>query len=141
MIRIATLNDAEQLIVLNDEFNGKNETTLDCIKTSLLYNNQEIVTVAEEDGILVGFVCVQLKKSFCYKHYIPEITEVYVKKDFRKRGIASAMISFAENYCITNYQPYKFEILTGKDNKKARSVYQRLGYFYDEELHLTKRIK
>lgn len=27
MVRLATVNDAEQLNILNDEFNGKGETT------------------------------------------------------------------------------------------------------------------
>ena len=46
MVRIATVQDAEHLEILNNEF---------------------------------GLVCVQLKKSFCYDDYMPEITEVYVK--------------------------------------------------------------
>ena len=29
MIRLATVNDAEQLDILNDEFNGRKETTLE----------------------------------------------------------------------------------------------------------------
>ncbi len=96
MIRLATVNDAEQLDILNIEFNGENEITLENIKESLLNNQQEVVFVADDNGLLGGFVCVQLKKSFCYDEYMPEITEVYVKQAYRKRGIASAMITFAE---------------------------------------------
>lgn len=33
---------------------------------------------------------------------MPEITEVYVVPTYRKRGIASEMITFAENYCTKN---------------------------------------
>ena len=47
MIRLAITEDAEQLFLLNEQFNGKDET------------------VAEEGDILVGFVCIQIKKSFC----------------------------------------------------------------------------
>ena len=78
MVRIATVNDAEQLNILNDEFNGESETSIDNIRNSLMNNKQEVVIVADEDDMLVGFVCVQLKKSFCYDEYMPEITEVYV---------------------------------------------------------------
>ena len=35
MIRLTTVNDAEQLNVLNNEFNGKGETTIENIKTAL----------------------------------------------------------------------------------------------------------
>ena len=141
MIRIATVNDAEQLNILNIDFNGENEAGIENIKDSLLNNKQEIVIVAEEEDTLVGFVCVQLKKSFCYDDYMPEITEVFVEPAYRKRGLAGEMISFAEDYCCKNYPVHKFEILTGKRNHSAQSVYNRLGYSDDNELHLSKRIK
>ena len=83
MVRIATVNDAEQLNILNNEFNGESETSIDNIRNSLINNEQEVV--ADEDSMLVGFVCVQLKKSFCYDEYMTEITEVYVKPTYRKK--------------------------------------------------------
>lgn len=138
MIRLATVNDAEQLDILNDEFNGRGETTLDSIRNSLLNNKQEIVVVADEDNILVGFVCIQLKKSFCYSECTAEITEVYVKEDYRKRGIAGAMISYAEDYCYKTFSTNKFELLTEKSNIAAQSVYGKLGYEEDGETHLSK---
>lgn len=140
MVRIATVRDAEQLSVLNDEFNGKDETTIDNIRNSIINNKQEVVIVADENGVLVGFVCVQLKKSFCYNEYMPEIMEVYVVPAYRKKGIASEMISFAENYCTQNYPLHKYELLTGKKNIVAQSVYGKLGYIDDDKLHLSKRI-
>lgn len=141
MIRIATVNDAEQLNILNNEFNGEGETSIANIRNSLMHNKQEVVIVAEEDNLLVGFVCVQLKKSFCYDDYMPEITEVYVKPEYRKRGVASEMITFAENYCSKNYPLHKYELLTGQENLIAQSVYSKLGYTDDKELHLSKRIR
>lgn len=141
MIRRATVNDAEQLYILNNEFNGEGETSIDNIRASLMNNKQEIVIVAEEDDMLEGFVCVQLKKSFCYDDYMPEITEVYVKPAYRKRGVASEMIAFAETYCSKNYPLHKYELLTGQENLVAQSVYSKLGYTEDKELHLSKRIK
>lgn len=140
MIRTATVKDAEQLGALNEEFNGEGETTIENIRESLANNPQEVVIVAEEDGILTGFVCVQLKRSFCYDVYMPEITEVYVKPAYRKRGFASEMITFAEEYCNKNYPLHKYELLTGKKNLTAQSVYGKLGYIEDNELHLSKRI-
>ena len=141
MVRKANINDAEQLSVLNDEFNGKGETTIENIRKSLLGNKQEIVIVDDENGELTGFVCVQLKKSFCYDEYMPEITEVYVRPTYRKQGIASKMITFAEEYCIKNYPLHKYELLTGDENSVAQLVYEKLGYTNDKELHLSKRIK
>lgn len=139
MVRIATVQDAAQLEILNNEFNGEGETTLENIRTSLAGNKQEIVVVDETDGELTGFVCVLLKKSFCYDDYMPEITEVYVKPQYRRCGIARTMIAYAEEYCKSHYPLHKFELLTGDENDGAQSVYGKLGYSEDGELHLAKR--
>lgn len=64
MIRKATANDAEQLEILNNEFNGKGETSIENIRNALINNQQEVVIVADEDNELAGFVCVQLKNLF-----------------------------------------------------------------------------
>ena len=139
MVRIATVQDAAQLEILNNEFNGEGETTLENIRASLAGNKQEIVVVDETDGELTGFVCVLLKKSFCYDDYMPEITEVYVKPHYRRNGIARAMITYAEEYCIKRFPLHKFELLTGDENDGAQIVYAKLGYSEDGELHLAKR--
>ena len=140
MVRIATVQDAEQLEILNNEFNGEGETTLDNIRSSLANNKQEVIVVDEQNGELTGFVCVQLKKSFCYDDYMPEITEVYVKLSYRRNGIARAMISYAEEHCKMHFPLHKFELLTGDENDGAQSVYTKLGYSEDGELHLAKRL-
>ena len=140
MVRIATVQDAEQLEFLNNEFNGEGETTLDNIRSSLANNKQEVIVVDEQNGELTGFVCVQLKKSFCYDDYMPEITEVYVKPQYRCNGIARAMITYAEEYCKSHYPVHKFELLTGTENEDAQSVYAKLGYSEDGELHFAKRL-
>ena len=110
MVRIATVQDAEQLEFLNNEFNGEGETTLDNIRSSLANNKQEVIVVDEQNGELTGFVCVQLKKSFCYDDYMPEITEVYVKPQHRRNGIARAMITYAEEYCISHYHKAEIQL-------------------------------
>ena len=140
MIRLATPEDAQGLFRLNEAFNGKDETSLENIKNSLLNNQQEVVIVAEESSILVGFVCVQMKKSFCYDDHMPEITEVFVADGFRRRKLASSMLVFAEAYCRRTYTLHKFELLTGKKNLAAQAFYESIGYRDDGEIHLTKEI-
>lgn len=141
MTRLATYEDAEQLEVLNSEFNGEGETSLENIKSSLTHNTQEFVVVEQIEDELVGFICVQLKKSFYYDDYMVEITEVYVKVNYRNHGIAKNMITYAEDHCKKNYPCHSVEILTGKENFVAQVVYEKLGYKDDKELHLSKRIK
>ena len=140
MVRIAAEQDAAQLQKLNEEFNGEGETTLDNIRASLTANRQEVVIVDEDNGELTGFVCVQLKKSFCYDDYMPEITEVYVKPQYRRFGIARAMIAYAEEYCRKHYPLHRFELLTGSGNTAARTAYTNFGYCEDGEIHLVKSL-
>ncbi|MGN0534929.1 MAG: GNAT family N-acetyltransferase [Eubacterium sp.] len=140
MIRLASFDDAEQLLVLNEQFNGKGETTLEEIKNSLSNNSQEIIVVAEEENLLVGFVCVQIKRSFCYSDVYAEITEVFVEEKFRRKGLASKMITFAENYCRENYKLHSFELLTGKENTPAQKLYRSIGYTEKSELLFGKNI-
>mgnify|MGYP003214180341 CR=1 FL=1 len=123
MIRLASVDDAAELELLNAEFNGKGKTTEESIRASLLTNRREIVIVADgSGGRLAGFVCVQLKKSLCYEDFMPEITEVYVRPEYRGRGIAR-------------------EMLTGSDNTAAQKLYSAIGFECDGEMHMSKQVK
>ena len=67
MIRLATPQDAPQLYQLNEQFNGPSGSTVEAMANALAGNSQEIVAVAQEDGLLAGFACAQVKRSFCYE--------------------------------------------------------------------------
>lgn len=141
MIRLANSEDAQGLHKLNELFNGTGLTTIDIIKDSLLRNKQEIVVVKEEEHQLVGFLCAQIKRSFCYHKPSAELTELYVRPEYRKRGYARAMIEFIEDYVFTHYNISKFELLTGIDNEVPQTVYEKLGYQKDDEIYLRKTKK
>ena len=47
MIRLASVDDAAELELLNAEFNGKGKTTEESIRASLLTNRREIVIAQE----------------------------------------------------------------------------------------------
>ncbi|SCH08126.1 putative acetyltransferase [uncultured Ruminococcus sp.] len=138
MIRLAAKEDAEQLFLLNKAFNGPQETSLEEVKKSLTGNQQEIVVVAEADGRIVGFICVQIKQSFCYSDPSAEITEVFVLKKHRRKKLASQMISFAEAYCAQYVSIHRITLLTGKENFQAQALYHSLGYRKEEEQLLSK---
>lgn len=138
MIRLATEKDAEQLLLLNEAFNGKGLTTSDDIKESLSHNLREVVVVAEEKGIVAGFVCVQIKSSFCYQGDLAEITEVFVAPEYRRKKLASKMLAYAEEYCKSQYRIHDFALLTGRGNHAAQALYRLQGYQEEEEMFMTK---
>ena len=128
MIRLASVGDAAELERLNAEFNGKGKTTEESIRASLLTNRREVVIVADGDGRrLAGFVCVQLK--------------VYVRPEYRGRGIAREMLTFAQEYCKKIYPLHSFELLTGSDNTAAQKLYSAIGFECDGEMHMSKQVK
>ena len=62
MVRIATVNDAEQLNILNNEFNGESDTSIDNIRNSLMNNKQEVVRSAMMN------ICLKLQKCMLNQH-------------------------------------------------------------------------
>ena len=59
----------------------------------------------------------------------------------QKRGLASEMITFAEAYCSKNYPLHQYELLTGQENLVAQTVYNKLGYVDDNELHYQNELR
>ena len=72
---------------------------------------------------------------------MPEITEVYVRPEYRGRGIAREMLIFAQEYCKKIYPLHSFELLTGSDNTAAQKLYSALGFERSGEIHMSKQVK
>lgn len=138
-IRLADIGDVDSLFELNELFNGVGCTTKELIADSILNNSQETVFVAVVDDRTVGFCCVQLFKSMCYSSYYAEITELFVKEEYRKQGIATALMAFAEEYFKTQ-NVVGYQLFTGKNNKTAQAFYEKIGYKRTDELMYRKRL-
>ncbi len=138
MIRLAKPEDAEQLFLLNQEFNGKDVVTLDIVRDRLINNQREIIVVSKEGGAVVGFVCAQVMESFCYSKIYAEITEVFVTKEYRRRGYASKMIEFAQKYCQENFAVENFQLCTGRSNTSAQKLNKSHGYCKDDAILYRK---
>lgn len=138
-LRIATGIDIVNLFELNEEFNGKNCTTKELIEKSIIANDQEIVCIAYVEGVAAGFICGQLFKSMCYAVNYAEITELYVREEYRRQGVATKLMNYIEN--IFKAKSIKgFQLFTGKDNVNAQAFYEKLGYKKTDELMYRKRL-
>ncbi len=117
VIRLAEPGDAAQLYGLNERFNGPSGSTVELMARSLRENTQELVIVADLEGILAGFVCVQVKRSFCYEIPSAEVTEVFVDEEYR---LGREMLSLAERAAVERFGPLgELTVLTGEDNLPA----------------------
>lgn len=137
-VRLATLDDAEELSRLNQEFNGGDRRPSDEICNCMIKSN-EIIAVTENNGKIVGFGCAQSFESFCYKDFKGEITELYIEESSRRKGLARSLISCLEEN-LRKRGVKSIKVLTGKLNAIAISTYENCSYVRDDELLLKKKL-
>ncbi len=139
MIRLAEPGDAAQLFELNERFNGPSGSTVELMARSLGENPQELVVVADMEGTLAGFACVQVRRSFCYEVPSAEITEVFVEEGYRRRGLGREMLDFAERAAIESFGSLgELTVLTGGDNLPAQELYNDAGFVREDEVMFLK---
>ena len=138
-IRQAQTTDTDALFVLNEGFNGAGCTSKERLAESLRSNCGETVLVAETASGIVGFCCAQRLRSMCYHEDYVEITELFVREEFRRQGIAKALLSYAEGW-FADRGVKSFQLFTGKDNAAAQSLYEAVDYKRSEERMYRKRI-
>lgn len=124
-VRKAVKDDVSDLANLNFKFNEAIIEHKEIIES--LENSKEIVVVALWEKEVIGFVCGQYFKSFCYENLSGEVTELYVKEQFRRKGVAKSLISFLEKE-LNSMGVKEIKIITNIRNKVAKSVYQSIGY-------------
>lgn len=90
-------------------------------------NGESTVFLALEDGEPAGFV--QLYPSFCSVDAvkIQILYDLYVKPEFRGRGIGEALMRRAARFS-TESGAKRIDLLTGKDNRAAQALYEKLDY-------------
>lgn len=123
---------------MNEEFNGKGCNTVSTVKKSLEENGNEIVCLAEQEGRGAGFCCARVMRSVCYADAYAEITELYVRREHRRKGIGKGLISFVEELCRKRYGVEEFKLLTGADNLPAQALYKSMGYEKEDEVLFVK---
>jgi len=127
IIRLAQASDAFELKNLNDLFNDEDDTTLDELETSLRENNQEIVVCAEIESMIIGVCCIQIMKTMCFNWQYAYITEIFIRKEHRNRGIGTLLIKFSEQILLKKGIK-KIFLLVGEPNLKAQRLYESLGF-------------
>ncbi len=138
IIRPAVPTDVPGLAMLNEIFNEAG-TTEETIRESLATNDREQVFVAQSQGQLVGFICVQVFKSMCYTVNYAEITELFVMEEHRKTGIGAKLMAYAQE-AVKTEGVKGYQLFTGGDNVIAQRFYEGLGYKGTDEIMYRKRL-
>ena len=134
-IRNAAPEDVDALKQLNYEFNDvivTNDNIVEGIK-----KGDEIIVVATVNNLPIAFACAKITKSICYNYKDAEITEVFVRDNYRKQGIAKSMIKFIEDIFEENKANH-IGISTGTKNFAAQDLYKDCGYNLKEKVMMVK---
>ena len=132
-IRKANKSDANDLLILNEKFNGKQNISKEKIEQSLETNTSEEVFVAVINEKIVGFCCVRIYSSFCYSVSYAEITEIYVDDVFQHSGIGTKIITYVQNY-LKDKNIVNIQLFTGGENYSAQAFYEKNGYKKTNEI-------
>lgn len=86
------------------------------------FKNPHVVILALDNDVAVACASYRV-----FDNDSVEFKRVYVKKEYRKRGIAHKIIGQLEKSAIRNGFKYSY-IVTGKNNLPAIELYKKLNY-------------
>lgn len=82
-------------------------------------------SVIESDGEFIGFIQ-------CYaEQFYMDVAEIHLISHYRGKGIGSDILLKLKNDCMVQHR--KMRIGCFKDNCRAKSLYQKLGFVQTEE--------
>lgn len=94
-VRSATPEDAASILYLNELFNDVRSTEAQIRDQIARCQGTETALLAEVEGDVVGFLCLRLVPQICDPDTYAEVTELYVHHDFRRLGVARALMDRA----------------------------------------------
>jgi ribosomal protein S18 acetylase RimI-like enzyme len=139
VIRLASVQDADELTKLNAAFNGGDESVAELERRFEDPRRVEWPVVAEVDGRLVGFAALRLVPCLFYPETHAEMTELYVEDAYRQQGIGRELVRYVERLAA-EMGASELWLVTGKDNLQAQEFYHSLGY-EQQDLALSKEFE
>ena len=100
--------------------------------TERMMNNESVIFAAEDNGTLLGFT--QLYPTFCSVQAVKifVLYDIYVDADTRQKGIGTALMQQAADYCASQGAK-RIDLLTGKDNNPGQGLYEKMGWYRTNE--------
>ncbi len=98
-----------------------------------------ILIVAESNKKIVGYLCggLQKRKPSRSRARYAELENMYVKKEFRSRGIGAALIKVFIRWCRGRRIKY-VSVITSSKNQRAHKFYRKAGFGIYEFQFLMK---
>lgn len=130
-IHQATSQDAPALAMLNAAFNGVHDPAEVIAERMAKAGDLETAFIARVDGAVAGFACARIAPCILYAQPGAELTELFVLPEYRRRGVARALVMAAEQLARSRGAE-GLVALTNPSNKKAQAFYRALGYQKDD---------
>lgn len=134
-VRRPTLDDLDQLVGLVNGYRAfyKQDSTAgveEFVRTRLTAGDS-VFFVAEVDGELVGFTQCYPGLSTVSLSTVWLLNDLFVLPDFRKHGIADALMDEAER-AARKAGATRIWLRTAHTNEPAQALYEKRGWVYDE---------
>lgn len=141
--RVADPSDADTLVEMMRDFNKHERIAFDerevrDVLTQLFANDSYgLACLLLLDDEVAGYVVITFGFSVEFRGRDALIDELFVKDEFRGRGLASAALRFAEGVCRERgIRALHLEV--DRANTRAQSVYTRAGFADHDRYLLTK---
>ena len=140
-MRIANKMDIDKIVQIRikqqkDDWKEEYIDKYNLMNTTKIYlekhlNNNFYAFIEEKDNDIIAICCLQIIE------YLPQcndngkqgyVCNVYTKDEFRNRGLQTNLLREVIKFAIKN-QLCKLNLST--DNKKAISIYKKLGFEFD----------
>lgn len=134
VVLLAAPQDTPIIKPMMDELNKMLENGLEFNQMA----SNRLYAIAWLNNTAVGFVELSTYISIA-KEEILEVYSLFVKKKYRRLGVATKLLKWAEFIGKTN----KFKTLslyTGSENVKAQKLYRKFG-FVEDSIQMVKEIK
>jgi len=144
--RVAEPSDADTLVEMMRDFNAHeriafDETEVRAVLAQLFANDTFglacLILLGEQ---VAGYVVITFGFSIEFRGRDAFIDELFVKDEFRGRGLASTALRHAESVCRTRgVRALHLEV--ERQNTAAQSVYRRAGFADHDRYLLTKWLR
>ena len=139
IVRAAQRSDAEQLALLNREFNDSAVSAAQIADHLAHCPEREKTVVAEIDGKVVGFGCLQIYRSWCYSECWAELTEMFVAPEFQRKGLGQAIVQYIEQLA-EDAGATEIVLLTNRRNVAGQALYRKCGYIEQARCQFSKEL-
>lgn len=145
-ISLACKEQIDNLSVLFDQYRVfyKQSSNLEAARKFLegrFQNNDSVIFTASNNEQIVGFTQLYPSFSSVSMKRIWILNDLFVKEDYRRRGVAKLLISAAKKYGHKT-GALRIVLATQSSNIAAQTLYESCGYVKDEEFyHYTLRLQ